>query len=913
MKKLTEFILFPRRNPRYEELKKHGTNDALRICVIVIPAVSLAMVLFLLMSIIWPESYGNAETLKAYRIGYLVLTLGMILFEAFMLFAKAHFDTMYQKVPVINSLVAVALLWWAVHMSRLDYVAFGYRVDPTTFIIISLSVPVCLYLDVRFYLTLTLVADALMVYLFLQNGVDEAFNKSNLGDFIVYMGVQLILGVVTFFYKSYMRENLLEQQEQQAEIRLLNQSQNRFFSNMSHEIRTPINTIIGLNEMILRQDASEEVHEDAENIKAASDMLLHLINDILDMSKFESGQMQLNQTTYSVADMLSEIVGMLSIRAKEKNLSFYVDVSPELPGELSGDEVRIKQILINVLNNAIKYTNEGQVRLSVQCEKDNESVARMVYSVSDTGMGIKKESMPYLFAAFKRVDEDKNKHIEGTGLGLSIVKQLIDLMGGRISVNSIYTKGSTFVIEIPQKIVDETPIGEIDMNNRHRSSQGQIYVKSFEAPEARVLVVDDTATNLMVVEKLLRATKVQIDTVESGQEALKRTLENTYHVILMDHLMPKMDGIECLHAIRNQAGGLCHESKVIALTANTGSNSRELYEKEGFDGYLMKPVTGDELEHCVYRYLPRDLVTVTASSRSLAEESVEWIRNHKKKAPIRVTVGSVADLPKVLQERYSIAVVPHIVLTDNGVFRDGIEIEPGGLLTYMQNPDVTVIGRPPYPEQYERFYSDQLDDANNIIHIALSSGVRSAADIKAADVAQDFGNVTVIDSGHLSSGIGLMAIEASRMAEDGSTVDEIVQRMEKMKSHVHTTFIVDSMEFLARQKHVSATVKRLADAFMVHPVIALKKGKMGVARVYFGTREYAWKRYIKSAFRVSGSIDKRILFITYVGMTKRDLDRVKEAVQEQIHFDEIFVQKASPSIAANCGPGTFGLLFFTKF
>ena len=261
---------------------------------------------------------------------------------------------------------------------------------------------------------------------------------------LVGVGFTLFI-MISFLLTIYEKENE-KARRQTKEIEDLNKSQNRFFSSMSHEIRTPINTIIGLNEMIMREDISKEVAEDAANIQSASQMLLHIINDILDMSKMQSGQMSLTPVSYQSGDMLSEIVGMFWIKAKEKGLNFKVDVSPELPMELYGDEVRIKQILINVVNNAIKYTREGDVSLSIECKKNGTRDAVVTYIVSDTGIGIKKENIPYLFTAFKRVDEDKNKYIEGTGLGLSIVKQLVDAMGGKITVNSVYTKGSTFIM-----------------------------------------------------------------------------------------------------------------------------------------------------------------------------------------------------------------------------------------------------------------------------------------------------------------------------------------------------------------------------------------------------------------------------------------------------------------------------------
>ncbi len=725
------------------------------------------------------------------------------------------------------------------------------------------------------------------------------------------IGVGILLYIMmSFLLDIYSTERELAK-KQTKEIAELNQTQNRFFSSMSHEIRTPINTIIGMNEMILRENVSDEVAEDAANIQSASKMLLHLINDILDMSKIDSGQMQLSLVPYHTGDMLSDIVGMLWLRAKEKGLEFHIDVAPELPAELYGDEVRIKQILINVLNNSIKYTKQGSVTLSIQCEK-RENGVKVIYTVTDTGIGIKKESIPHLFTAFRRIDEEKNRYIEGTGLGLSIVKKLVDLMGGKITVNSVYTKGSTFIIEIPQKIVDETEIGEIDMEKSHSLNQREQYHQSFEAPETVILVVDDNASNLLVVTKLLRATKVNIQTAASGEEALKKTLDTAYHVIFMDHMMPEMDGVECMHRIREQSGGMNKQTKIVALTANAGGDMKALYEREGFDGYLLKPVSGEALENELHRLLPKELVSELSTNKEVVEASVSWMNEQRKKAAVAITTDSVSDLPKELVEKYHIAILPHMVVTKEGIFKDSIEIESRGLLSYMENEKNTASTASPDVAEHEAFFAEQLTRANNIIHVSISGKVAHSGLPAAIEAAKVFENVTVVDTGHLSSGEGLMVLEACQMAEEGKSPAEIVARLERMKSQVHTTFVVDSLNFLARAGQVSPGIARMTKVFMVHPVLVLKKGKMVVKRLYLGTRERSWSKYISSAFNILNTVDHRILFITYVGLSKRELEEIKEEVQKKNRFMEIYFQKASPAIAVNCGPGTFGLIFKTE-
>ena len=723
---------------------------------------------------------------------------------------------------------------------------------------------------------------------------------------LVLLGVCVSV-LVSFRNRMYLRE-VERSREQKKEIETLNRAQNQFFSSMSHEIRTPINTIIALNEMILRENISDEVAEDAANIQSASKMLLHLINDILDMSKFASGQMQLAPVVYAPGDMLSDIVGMMWIRAKEKKLDFTVNVAPDIPAQLIGDEVRIKQILINVINNAIKYTKEGFVSLSIQCGPDENGVRNVIYSVSDTGIGIKKENIPYLFNAFRRVDEEKNRHIEGTGLGLAIVKQFVDLMGGRITVNSVYTKGSTFIIEIPQKTVGDQSIGEIDITAEKQKRRAGKHSARFEAPEAKVLVVDDNASNLLVVSKLLRETKIQVETVSSGAEALKRTLNEYYHVIFMDHLMPEMDGIECFHAIRAQIGGRCKESKIVALTANAGSENRVLYEKEGFDGYLVKPITGDQLEKELYRLLPRDITYVSGEGEEILRETVSWMKNEQRKKSVMITTESVADIPQELIEKYGIAVLPHLVVTEEGRFMDGVEIETKGLLDYMKDTSRKVETSAPSVQTIEAFYAGRLTAANNIIHISISSELAGSGCAAAMEAAKAFDNVTVIDSGHLSSGQGLMVIEACRLAEEGKTPEEIKAHLEKIKNKIHSSFIVDNLDFLARAHQVSYKVASVTKSLLARPVLTLKRGKMGVGKVYFGPRERAWKRYIGAVLKNPSHIDKRLLFVTCVGLTKRDMDWIRAEIEKKVEFDEIYFRQASPVIAVNCGAGTFGLL-----
>ncbi len=734
---------------------------------------------------------------------------------------------------------------------------------------------------------------------------EDVFYNSEISVLLVGTMVSLF---VIFQIEVYREEN--RRSEARGEkISQLVKSQNQFFSNMSHELRTPINTIIGFNEMILRENTSDEVAEDAVNIQAASRLLLNLINDILDMSKIESGKMELMPVNYRTGDMLSDVVGMLWLRAREKGLAFRVDVDPALPAELYGDEMRIKQVLINVLTNAIKYTKEGSVSLSVQFELRDGDTALVTYAVSDTGQGIKKEELPYLFSAFRRVDAEKNRYIEGTGLGLSIVKQFVDMMGGSVTVNSVYTQGSTFLVTIPQKVVGSGQLGRLNIETRHVEERRKRYRRSFEAPDARVLVVDDNSANLLVTTKLLRETKIAVDTAESGAEALKKTFETRYHVILLDHMMPEMDGVECLHEIRGQVGGLCREARVAALTANAGSEMRELYAREGFDGYLVKPVSGEELERELRRLLPQELVRESGPDEGGGLNVTAQLE--QKRLPLVITTDSICDLPRQELKKREIEAIPYHIRTENGVFLDGVEAETEEVLERLAEGRGGLYSEPPSVEEYEAFFARQLKRANRVVHIALTGGLHDSGCNAAREAAKMFGNVTVIDSRHVTSAVGLLALAADDMAKGGQDAEQIAAEVEKLCREVSCSFIVSDTEYMTNSGRLNHSFNIVANAFLLHPVLGVKSGRLVVKRIYLGAKKLAWKRYVASALRPRGRIDRTRLFIPYVGVGGEDLKEIEAEVRKRVEFGEIIFQKAAPATSVNCGPGTFGLVFRT--
>lgn len=399
-----------------------------------------------------------------------------------------------------------------------------------------------------------------------------------------------------------------------------NRAKSSFLASMSHEIRTPINGVLGMNAMILKESKDPQILEYARNVDNAGNGLLSLINDILDFSKIESGKMKIVPVEYELSNVLSECYNMVFLRAREKNLELLFENNTTIPNKLYGDEVRIRQIITNLLTNAIKYTESGMVLLTADWKEGKAGTMELIISVKDTGIGIKKKNFEQLFEAFSRFDEKQNKNIEGTGLGLKITKQFLDLMNGTITVDSIYGKGSEFTVRIPQQICSETKLGDF-ANYVHISKEGEETNNEakFECPKGSVLVVDDVDMNLKVIKGLLKETKLNVDTAISGQECLDKVLLHKYDVILLDHMMPELDGIETLVEMRKLNFNINTDTPVIMLTANAIQGAKEEYLDAGFTDYLSKPVREMELYEMLLKYLPKNLVHMKNVKTSISD------------------------------------------------------------------------------------------------------------------------------------------------------------------------------------------------------------------------------------------------------------------------------------------------------
>lgn len=444
--------------------------------------------------------------------------------------------------------------------------------------------------------------------------------------------------------------------EEKIRAESANNAKSDFLANMSHEIRTPINAVLGMNEMIIREDhkamdvaesdplavrdALENISVYSRDIKKAGHNLLAIVNDILDFSKIEAGKMDLIVAPYQLSSLINDIHNMTLFKAQDKGLVFNVEVDPSIPDELSGDEVRIRQIITNLLNNAVKFTDKGTVDLKIRCRKQEEGKILLIIGVWDTGIGIKQEDKAILFDKFERLEMERNSTVEGTGLGLTITHRLVDLMEGKIEVESEYGKGSIFTVTIPQTVVSDAPIGDLQERLQEHMPGDRPYKESFRAPDARILIVDDTKINLTVAVNLLKNTKMKIDTATSGEESVSMAAKTKYDMIFMDQRMPEMDGTEALHKIRETEGGASCEVPVVCLTADAVIGAKERYLSEGFSDYLTKPIDNYALEKMIVKFLPAEKV------KKVFDEPAEAMYGDGMNEEIFTSLRSVGIEPK---------------------------------------------------------------------------------------------------------------------------------------------------------------------------------------------------------------------------------------------------------------------------
>ena len=453
-------------------------------------------------------------------------------------------------------------------------------------------------------------------------------------------------------YSVRMEEMKMDEQRQEYEKKVLklekdaadqaNKAKSNFLANMSHEIRTPMNAIIGMDEMILRDTGDDRIRRYATDIRSASKTLLSIINDILDLSKIESGKMELIPVEYEFASVMNDIVNMTRNKAREKGLTYNLNVEPDIPSVMLGDEIRIRQIILNIINNAIKYTEAGSVSIDVSFDREE---SRLVVRVADTGIGIRREDLNKLFSSFQRLDETRNRNVEGTGLGLNITKQLIEMMGGTINVESEYGKGSVFTARIIQRVVDDTPIGNYTDRLERAGLEESGFKPVLIAPKARILIVDDNEMNLEVITNLMRDTRIKMDTAMSGKKCIERLKTEKYDLVFLDQMMPELSGTRTLEIIRGEH--LADDTPIIALTADAIVGARDSYIREGFTDYLSKPVMYEELESILLKYLDKGLMV---TMEDLKDEEEADKRKLDAERPVILVINDSSEKLKDLKE-----------------------------------------------------------------------------------------------------------------------------------------------------------------------------------------------------------------------------------------------------------------------
>ena len=436
-------------------------------------------------------------------------------------------------------------------------------------------------------------------------------------------------------------------QRQLDAIDSASKAKSQFLANMSHEVRTPINAILGMNEMIIRESTDEQIVEYATSVKQAGKALLAQVNSILDYSKLEEGKMDIIQVEYDLATLINGFVTSVISRAKSKGLRIDVNVDNNLPTTLLGDDVRVGQVINNLLTNAVKYTEVGVISLNIWEESRDDSAIDIGVSVQDTGIGIKPEDMEKLSASFTRIEEERNRNIEGTGLGIPIVIEILRLMGSELKAESVYGQGSTFSFVIRQGIINDEPIG--DYRKRVKRSYRRRNKYTYPSmPKANIIVVDDYEMNLVVAKNLMKVYDFIPDLAESGPESLSRIEEKHYDIIFMDHMMPDMDGIQTLQLLKDQ-NILDDSTAVIALTANAIAGARDFYISKGFNDYLTKPIDAEALEQILTKYVPEEKI-VKKSISDLKNNKSLTSNDDERKALIKIFVSTIQETAKNLNQ-----------------------------------------------------------------------------------------------------------------------------------------------------------------------------------------------------------------------------------------------------------------------
>lgn len=681
--------------------------------------------------------------------------------------------------------------------------------------------------------------------------------------------VLLCLGTLNMLSATAKLRESDELREAKRAAEEANKTKSRFLANMSHELRTPINVILGMNEMILRDDPGEVTRERAMDIKGAAQIFLGLINDVLDFSKIESGNLNIISTEYNLISMIRDLVLLSENRARQKSLNFKLEIQPDLPVGLYGDDIHIRQVIINLLTNAVKYTEEGTVTLKLTGEKKDDETILFHWVVADTGIGIKEEDIEKMFMPYIRVEEERNRNVEGTGLGLSIIINLLKMMGSELKVESVYGEGSVFSFDLEQKIVDHEPVGDIDkrLDNMARDYK---YHASFIAPKARILMVDDNSMNRRIFVSLLSKTQVQITTVSSGKKALELVQHEYFDIIFMDYLMPGLNGEETLRCMRELENNLCKDTPIIALTANAFSGSREHYMNMGFDDFLSKPIVTEKLEAMIRDFLPDSyLGKAPEEDQETASETVteengrkETLRGETAEKKASVSGETEADLPEVNGVNWMYA---QMFLSDKNLLLTTLQ-------EYYENID-TVCGEVARLAEEAGKENDETEGQDDISGQSLTDYRICVHSLKSNSAL-----VGILSVSEIAKLLEAAAREGER-EKIRTLTPVLLEELKKIKANLEPF-----MEQLSEEKSKEEEEKTPADVAMLLEYFEMLRYSMeqtDVSGTDFCMEQIRSHSYTPELQEIVDRIGKKAADLDYEG-AKREMENAEKTLREQV-------------------------------
>lgn len=768
---------------------------------------------------------------------------------------------------------------------------------------------------------------ALQFWFLYNSGIEEpsSFMKMRI---VYHVGTVLVM----YFFSRISVKHRVSENERierwQESARNNDSDMQDFLSNISHELRTPVNVINGMTMLLLRDGESEGVH----SVQDAGIRLAHQIEDIQDYTEIRRNELVLEEDDYRVDSLINDVLQSYDAIYKRPKPELNIEVSPETPAALRGDIRKIRKIFRHLLDNAVKFTRRGGITVKV-FTLTPEKGTNLVIEVTDTGIGMTRAEMARASRGLYQANKKRNRSTGGIGIGLAIVYGFVHKMGGFVMINSEKGSGTTVRVTIPARVTDPSPCQLIKQESGSNISvcSGQETGK-LSFPGVRALIVDDEPMNLVVATGLLRERGMIPDTAGSGMEAIQMFETGDYDIIFMDHMMPEMDGVEAMRQIRRVAAVQEKNVVIVALTANVLSGAREMFQKEGFDGFIAKPIDMGELEHVMKHVLPDDLIvnlqnglyqreggTAADPAKGLEEkagvsrgsEAAEASVGTESKKAVAILTGSMTDLPAHVREELQIGIIPSKIYTDKGTFYDNIDIDCEEVLRYMGDKLKPVSSDAPGVDEYISFFSAELKKAHHLIFITMTPS-SSHEYGRATKAAESLDHVTVINSECVSSATGILAMIAAKLAKQDLPVEQIIAEVEAAKKYINCSFVIKTTDVMARRKRISPAMNNLLKTLWLRPMLQTKNDELKVGRMLLGNVKSCYEKYIRVALPKGRTPDTSFAFATYAGMDEEDLLWIEEELKKRGRFARVIFQKASAGITTNCGEGSFGILYLTK-